>query len=127
MNTRLAEAAQVLLVLLDLRIPPRQVECDFRHVMNIAVADIPYRDARVGIALLDLEEAVGGAQIGWRAHAHVFGADLFEKEQLIVGRSGGRLSAQLDAGRVFVMVMALAPWPLFCSLNPGSPPRRSYR
>jgi hypothetical protein len=70
-NPGLAQVAQVLLVLLDLLIAPGQVQRHLRHVVDAGVADVPHGDAGVGVALLDLLEAFGGAQIrrrGPRSH-----------------------------------------------------------
>ncbi len=88
-NPRLSQVAKVLLVLLDLRVPPGEVQRDFRHVVHGRVADVPHGDARVRIALLDPHEAFGGTQIARRPDAHVLGADLLEEEQLLVRRRGG--------------------------------------
>ena len=63
----LAQVAKILLVLLDLLVAPGQVQRDLRHVVHAGVADVPHRDAGVGIALLDLQEAFGGAQVRRRA------------------------------------------------------------
>ena len=82
----LAEVAEVLLVLLDLLVAAGQVERDLRHVVDAGVADVPDRDAGVGVALLDLHEALGRAQFRRRADAHVLGAELLEEQQLLVGR-----------------------------------------
>ncbi len=75
-----------------------QVERHLGHVVDAGVADVPHGDAGVGVALLDLLEALGGAQVGGGADADVFGADLFEKEELLVGGGGGGLGAEFDAG-----------------------------
>ena len=93
----LAQVAQVLLVLLDLLVAPGQIERHLRHVVDAGVADVPHRDAGIRVALLDLQEAFGGAQVGRGGHAHVFSADLLEKKQLVVGGLGRSLRAQLDA------------------------------
>src|ERR1043166_609228 len=50
-NARSGQIAQVLLVLFDLTVAPRQIERDLRHVMDVAVSDVPNRDP-VGRALL---------------------------------------------------------------------------
>ena len=92
----LAQVAEVLLVLLDLLVAAGQVQRDLRHVVHAGVADVPDRDAGVGVALLDLQEAFGGAQVGGGADADVLGADLLEEQELLVGGLGGRLRAQLD-------------------------------
>ena len=97
-DTCLPKVAKILLVLLDFRVPSGEVQCDFRHVMHIAVADVPHRDTGVRVAFLDLHEAFRGTQVWRRRHADIFGADLFEKEQLLVCWFGGRLCAKLDPG-----------------------------
>ena len=94
----LAEVADVLLVLFDLLVAARQIEGDLGHVVDAGVADVPHGDAGVGVALLDLLEALGGAQVGGGADADVFGADLLEKQELLVGGGGGGLGAEFDAG-----------------------------
>ena len=97
-DPRLAQIADVLLVLLHLLIAARQIERHLGHVVDAGVADVPHGDAGVGVALLDLHEALGGTQVGSRADTDVFRADLLEKEKLLVGRSGAGLRAELDAG-----------------------------
>ena len=95
----LPEIAQVLLVFLDLLVAAGEVERDLGHVVDARVADVPDRDARVRVALLDLHEALGGAQVRRRADAHILGAELLEEQQLLVGGVRRGLHAQLDAGR----------------------------
>src|ERR1035438_2580283 len=46
------------------------------------------------------QEALCRAHIRRRADAHIFGTDLFQKQQLLIGWSGARLGAQLDSGRI---------------------------
>src|ERR1035438_8075258 len=48
-DPRLAQVADVLLILLDLLVAPRQVQRHFRHVVHAGVADVPYRDAGVTV------------------------------------------------------------------------------
>ena len=97
MDAGLAQIAEILLVLLDLLIAARQVERHFGHVVHARIADVPHRDPGVLVTLLDLEKTVRRAQLGRRADADVLGADLFQELQLIVGRIGGRLHAELYA------------------------------
>src|ERR1022692_4651124 len=99
-DTGLAEVANILLVLLDLPVPPGQIERHFRHVVHAGVADVPYRNSSLGIPLLNGLETLGRAHIRRRSNAHIFGTDLFQKQQLLIGWSGARLGAQLDSGRI---------------------------
>ena len=95
----LPQVAKVRLVFLNLLVATGQVQRDLGHVVHADVADVPDRDACVGITLLDLREPVGRAQVGRRADADVSRAKLLEKQQLLIRRSRRRLHAQLDPGR----------------------------
>src|SRR4029079_6724734 len=95
-DTRLAEIAHILFVFLNLLIAPGQVQRDLRHVVHARVADVVDRDSGIGVALLDLNEAFGRAEIGRGGHADVLGAELFEEQQLFVRRRRGRLDAEFD-------------------------------
>ena len=86
-----------------------RVESDLRHIVDICVADVPYRDAGVRIALLDLQEAFRGPQVGGGTHTHVLGANLLQKEKLIVTRLGRCLRTQFDAWCIFVHVCRSGP------------------
>ena len=97
-DSRLAEIANVLLVFLDLLVAAREIQRHLRHIVHAGVADVPYRDAGVGIPLLDLQEALGGAQVGRRSHTDILRADLLQVEQIIVGGLGVSLRAELDSG-----------------------------
>ena len=90
---------KVLFVILDLLIPAGEVERDLGHVVDAGVADVPHRDPGVRVALLDLHEAFGGAQVRRRADADIPGAELLEEQKLLVGGSRRGLHAQLDAWR----------------------------
>jgi hypothetical protein len=96
-NPRLAEIANVLLVFLDLLVAARQIERHFGHIVYAGVADVPYRNTGVGISLLDLQEALGRAQVGGRADADVVHADLLQVEQIVIGGFGSGLRAELDS------------------------------
>src|SRR5947208_91324 len=63
-NTRLPEGTEILLVLLDLQVAPREVQRNLRHVMHVGVADVPDVDTRVGVALLDPYESFGATEFG---------------------------------------------------------------
>src|ERR1019366_5760047 len=97
-DPRLAQIANVLLVLLHFLIAARQIERHLGHVVNAGIADVPHGDAGIGVALLDLQEALGGAQVRSGADTGVFGADLLEKQKLLVGRCGTGLGAEFDSG-----------------------------
>jgi hypothetical protein len=91
-----------LLVFLNLLVAAGQVEGDLRHVMHAGVADVPYRDAGVRIALLDLQKAFRGPQVGCGTHADVLGANLLEERELIIGGFGRALRAEFDARCILV-------------------------
>ena len=90
------QVAEILLVLVDLLVAAGQIQRDLRHVVDTGVADVPHRNPRVGVTLLDLHEALGRAQVRRRADADILGADLLQEEKLLVGRLGIRLRAELD-------------------------------
>jgi hypothetical protein len=92
-DTRLAQVADVFLVFLDLLVAAGQIEGDLRHVVHVRVADVPYRDARIRIALLDLHEAFRGPQVGGGGYADVLSAHLLEKKQIIIAGFGRSLRA----------------------------------
>src|SRR2546422_5410004 len=62
-DSGLPPVSEIVLVLFNFLIPAREIQGDFRHVMNVGVPDVPNRDAGIRITLLNLEEAFGGAQI----------------------------------------------------------------
>src|SRR5262249_53365966 len=99
-NARLPEVAKILFVLFDLLVAAGEIQSNFLHVMDIGISDVPYRDARVRVALLDLREAFAGTQVRRRPDANVFGPDLLEEQQLLFVRAGGELCAELDTGLV---------------------------
>ena len=72
--------------------------------MNAGISDVPDGYSRIGVALFDLEKALGRAQIGCGTDAHIFRADLFQKKKLFVTRFSRRLRAQFDAGGVWMHV-----------------------
>ena len=63
---------------------PGQIERDLRHVVHAGVADVPDRDAGIRIALLDLQKAFRGAQVGSRTDADVLRAHLMPERELLV-------------------------------------------
>ena len=95
----LPEIAQVLFVFLDFLIPSAEIERDLGHVVDARVPDVPHGDPGVRIALLDLHEAVGRAQVRRRTDAGILRADLFIEQELFVSWLGGALHAQLDPRR----------------------------
>ena len=97
LDARLGEVPQVVFVIFDFLVAPRQVQRDFRHVVDAQVKDVPHGDAALRVALLDLHEALGGAHVRWRNDADEPDAELFQKQQLLRRGSGRRLRANPDA------------------------------
>src|SRR5258705_244511 len=80
---------------------PGQFQCDLGYVVDGRVADVPHGDSSVCVALLDLDEALGGWQVRTRPDADIFGAELFQEQELFVGGRRRRLHAELDRGHGF--------------------------
>lgn len=96
-NPSHAQVPDVLLVFVDLAVAAWQVQCDLGHVVNAHVADVPYGNARVGVALLDLKKSFGRAEARGGANADVLSTELLQEQKLIVSRRSGCLGAELDA------------------------------
>src|SRR5439155_23441566 len=97
-----SEIADVLLVLFNLLGSSGEVQSDLGHVVNAGVANIPYGDTSVRIALFDLHEAFSGTKVRRRSYTDVLGSDLLQKQELFVGWLSGRLRAELNARRDFI-------------------------
>jgi hypothetical protein len=66
------------------------------------IANVPHRNAGLGVALFDLQKPIGRSQVGSGANTHVFRADLLEEQKLLIGWLGRGLRAELDARLVGV-------------------------
>jgi hypothetical protein len=79
-NTRRAQIAEILFVVLNLFVASRKVERDLGHVVDARVTDVPYGDAGIGIAFLDLKKAFRGAQRRRGRDADVSRANLLQED-----------------------------------------------
>jgi hypothetical protein len=93
----LPEIAEIVFVLLDLLIPPGQIERDLLHVMNAGISDVVDRDAGIGVPLLNFDKALCRAHVRRRAYAHVAHAELLQEEQLVGCGVGAGLGAYLNS------------------------------
>ena len=106
-DSRLSQVPEVVLVLLDLLVAPRQVQRHLRHVVQNAAgagaaADVVHLDAGRLVSLAHAGEAFGIGVFRRRRKAHVLHADLVQKQQVVIGWIGAVGSCDLDPRRIGV-------------------------
>ena len=96
-NAGLGKIAQILFVFFDLLVAPGQVQRHFRHVVHIAVANVPNLQSLGFRSLLPANEIFGGRLVASAGNIDVLNTQLLRKLQVLVTGIGGHLKRKLDA------------------------------
>src|SRR5574340_766921 len=91
LDTGLRQVAQILLVFGDLCVPPRQVERDLRHVVDVAVADVPHHQPGGLRLLLEPDEILRRGALAAGGDVHPVHAELPGELQIFGRGLGGNL------------------------------------
>src|SRR5205823_8373885 len=89
------QVSQIVLIVLDLLVAARQVQRHFRHIVDVAVADVP--DFQFGRfhPLFELNEVFQSRSATSGGDADIGNAELLGKLQVFVARPAGNLKRHL--------------------------------